>query len=56
MPGGAQYVVFYGNLGDLRKKLEEMAPQGYRPILMSTLDTSAGVYYTVILEHTSASR
>lgn len=51
MPDGAQYEVFYGDLGELKEKLKQMPAQGYRPIVMSPLGDNKLV---VILERTNS--
>ena len=56
MSDGDKYEIFRGDLGQTRKKLNDMALQGYRPILLSTLETSAGLTFTVIFERNGTGR
>jgi hypothetical protein len=52
MPAEAEYFVFEGPYTQLQVKLDELAGQGYRPILMSSFATGIGIITTVILQHT----
>jgi hypothetical protein len=45
------FVVISGQTNEaVQQKLDESAPKGYRPILMSTCATQNGIWITVILE------
>jgi len=54
MPQKAEYRVLEGPSAQLEMKLNELAQEGYEPILMSSLTTNYGIVFTVILEHVFA--
>lgn len=50
MPAKAEYFVFEGQSAQLQVKLNELANEDYRPILMSSVTTNFGIVITVILQ------
>jgi hypothetical protein len=57
MPEGMEYrVIGDSQWEQLENKLNRLAAEGFRPILMSSVTTPTGVKITVILEHAVIAR